>query len=157
MKTKEEKKIYTVYVIEYKGKIMYVGKTNDFKRRVREHKNNVGKHYSAIPVDVDINYVEILPIETYTTETDALKREDELICEYDTSTIGWNQRRSGLICVSDVKAYQREYRKTDKQKAYHREWMREYRNTEKSKEYQMEYQRQYRLRKKAEKLNAQTV
>ena len=139
---------YTVYKIEYKGEVKYVGKTCDFERRKWRHLNG----YGAIPTDVDLNEVEIMPIETYTEETDALKREDELILHYDTINNGWNRQRSGLVKVSDVKAYQREwhreYSKTDIYKAKKREWEKKRRQTEKCKQYMQKYCEEHREEKR---------
>ena len=154
-----EKK-WTIYLIKENGVVTYVGKTNDFRRRVYEHRGKRGTGNSAIPIYVDLNNVTFVPIETYNTEADALRMEDELICEYDTINNGWNRCRSGLVYSSDTKAYMREREKTDKRKAYKHEYQktekqrtykREYRETEKSKTYHREYMRQYRLRKKQER------
>ena len=135
---------YTVYKIEYQGEVKYIGKTCDYKRRKWKHLNGQG----AIPVDVDLNDVEIMPIERFNTNEEAVKREDELICEYNTIDCGWNVRRSGLIEVSDRKAYQREYYNTPEWKEYMREykrnWKKQYQQTPEYKTYQRERQRQYR-------------
>ena len=158
-------KNYTVYKIEYQGEVKYIGKTCDFKRRVQHHKYERGTGNSAIPKDADLEEIEILPIETFDNETDALKREDELILQYDTINTGWNQRRSGLIWSSDTKAYDREwmreYSKGEKYKAYQREYMREYSKIEKYKTYRREYKREWyqlhkeELRKKNREYNRQ--
>lgn len=151
-------KNYTVYKIEYQGKVMYIGKTCDFKRRVYHHKYYIGAHMSAIPTDVDLNEVTFTAIETFDNETDTLRREDELIQAYDTINTGWNKMRSGLVWSDKeyVNAKIREYQKTEKYKAKKREWektekRKQRHQTPEYKAYQREWHKQYRLRKKAEK------
>ena len=154
----------TVYLIEYQGNVKYVGKTCDYKRRVREHRYRHNKNNGIVPTDVNFNDVTFKPIQTFDNETDALCKEDELILQYDTINTGWNRQRSGLVWSSDTKAYKREYRKKGEYKAYQREYMREWEKTEKRKAYKRERQKteeykayhrewmkQYRERKKTQK------
>ena len=158
---------YTVYKIEYKGEIKYIGKTKQFNERRRQHIGKRGTKNSAIPIDVDLNDIEFMLIETFDNETDALKREDELIQVYNTINTGWNKCRSGLIWSDRefIKEKNRGYQKVRKEKEEYQQYQQEYRNEhrnqikEKQREwYQLhkeelrkknrEYSRQYRQRKR---------
>lgn len=123
---------YTVYTITTidEDKVVYVGKTNDFQRRKREHLclNSNAKDWIAV---IGTDNVLIEPVTEFDTEEDALKCEDALILKYDTINRGYNKYRSGLIKAEDHKEYDRERKKTDK----YREWQRGYYNTDKWREY----------------------
>ena len=79
------------------------------------------------------------------SDEEILKKEDELIIQYDTINNGFNKQRSGLIS-KDKNEYskeylknhnykhQREYNKSEKWKELHREYMREYYKSEKYKD-----------------------
>ena len=172
-------KKYTVYIIRHISTwtVLYVGKTNDFKRRAYEHlklRTKTKKWLSSIGT----GNVLIEAVAEFENKDDALKYEDELILKYNTITNGYNNNRSGLIASENPKGYninyQREYRqieehkeyqrkyqkkyhKTDEYRAYVREYHRtdkyinyqkEYRNTDEHKEYQKNYQIDYRQAKK---------
>lgn len=139
---------YTVYVIKHigTGTVLYVGKTNNLKRRAYEHLSlNAGtKKWLSV---IGTENVIIEPVEEFNNEVDALKYEDELILKYDTITNGYNKHRSGLIFEENPEKYQRDYRKeyqgTDGFKEYQRKWHREYSKTDKCREYQRNYHREY--------------
>ena len=121
----EEKKNFTVYLIKFNGVIMYIGKTNNFKRRILEHRGKMGTPKSAIPKYVDLKLIEFVIAAEFIEKRDALKYEDSLICKYQTIEKGWNKLRSGLIYKENTKEYLREYDKirdaTPERKAYQRE------------------------------------
>lgn len=134
--------IYTITTID-EGRVVYVGKTNNFKRRKREHLslNSRTKEWIAA---IGTGNVLIEPVAEFDNETDALKYEDELILEYDTITNGYNKNRSGLIKAENPK----EYYNTDKWKDYHREYNIDYEQTDKWKKYHRDYQRDYQRTEK---------
>lgn len=135
---------YTVYIIKHigTGTVLYVGKTNNFKRRVYQHLSlkSSSKEWLA---EIGTNNVLIEAVAEFNNKVDALKYEDELILKYDTITNGYNKYRSGLIFEENPEEYQREYQKeyhnTDKFKKY----IRKYTKTDKYRGYQREYQKKY--------------
>lgn len=141
-------KKYTVYLIRHisTGTVLYVGKTDNFKRRAYEHLslNTHSKKWLSV---IGTGNVLIEAVAEFDNKADALKYEDELILKYDTITNGYNNNRSGLIASNNPEEYHieynREYSKTDKYKEYQRKWKREYSKTDKCKKYQREYQREY--------------
>lgn len=102
---------YTVYIIKdlLEGLVVYVGKTSNFNRRKQQHlglySNNTKDWISAIGT----NNVQIMPVECFDSEEEALRREDELIIQYDTINNGYNRQRSGLIETGREKEYWQEY------------------------------------------------
>ena len=149
------KNIYTVYTITdiYTKKVIYVGKTKNFKKRKQQHlqlKTNTKQWISMIGVDnISIDSVHI-----FNNNIDAIRYEDELINKYHTITNGYNKQRSGNVYKDDnyIKSYNKQYKKVyrtehnaemiqyDKQyRAMHRDEMnekkREYRKTPKYKIY----------------------
>ena len=127
----KEKKFY-VYLIKENGVVKYVGKTGYVAQRFSNHRTMRGTKYSAIPLEVDLNTIEIEAIEEFENKVDALKREDELMLKYDTINNGWNIERSGLIRVGNSKEYGRIKAK---------EWRDK--NPEKSREYARKYYREH--------------
>jgi len=125
-----EEKIKCLYYIKDNrtDKIIYIGKTTDFKSRVHAHHYdkrraidsymiNEGKdNFSIEPFDIDVSDY---------TEEEMINKEDELIVFYNTIEEGLNQYRSGNF-------------KRNK-KEYHTEQMREYRKTQKYKEWKQSY------------------
>lgn len=140
---------YTVYLIKHigTGKVLYVGKTKNFKMRVYQHlslKSNA-KYWLA---EIGTNNVLIEPVSEFSNETDALKVEDELILKYDTITNGYNKNRSGLIASENIGEYQKKYHSTDKFKESQRKYCREYyqkndKFREHKRKYQIEYQKKH--------------
>ena len=141
---------YYVYLIKYLDKVMYVGKTNNITHRKYHHLKCVGTRYSAVPIDVDLQYIEFVVDSEFDNNIDAVIYEEELILKYDTINNGWNRNRSGYIS-EDMKAYYKKrnqkperkewcvkYRKSDKYKGY----LKEYYHTEKYKEYKRNYARE---------------
>lgn len=102
---------YSVYLIKLGEEVMYVGKTTDFRRRMKEHRGRIGTRHSAIPKGVDLSEVTITKVKEFSDCNEALKYEDELIIQYDTVNNGWNKNRSGHISTSveDRKAYMKKY------------------------------------------------
>ena len=157
---------YTVYIIKHigTGMVLYVGNTNNFKRRKYQHlslKSNSKKWLSSIGT----NNVTIEAVAEFNDKTEALKYEDELILKYDTITNGYNKCRSGLIAAENIeeyqrkwqkeyhstdkfKEYQRKYSKTDKYRGYQREYQKKYQGTDEFKEYQRKWHRDYYQAKK---------
>ena len=76
----ETKKQYVVYTIEYQGRVMYVGSTNNFERRKKQHLSGRG----AIPDDVDTDMVTIQVVKVWKSRKAMLNSEDRLIRKYDT-------------------------------------------------------------------------
>ena len=65
--------MYFVYLARCKDKSIYTGITNDLSRRLKQHQNRKGGHYtSAHPVE------KIMYTERYRTKGKALKREAEI-------------------------------------------------------------------------------
>ncbi|HUD04063.1 MAG TPA: GIY-YIG nuclease family protein [Candidatus Paceibacterota bacterium] len=65
---------YYVYILECADKTLYVGSTNDIKKRVHAHNNSKhGAHYTKIRRPVILKYSE-----SFKTKSQALKREHAL-------------------------------------------------------------------------------
>lgn len=109
---------------------MYVGKTNNISNRKYQHLKRNGTGYSAVPIDVDIQYVDFVVDREFENNVDAVKYENELILKYDTINNGWNKNRSGYIC-EDMKTYYKERN----QKPERKEWVRKYVKSDKYKEW----------------------
>lgn len=149
---------YTVYIIRHisTGMVLYVGKTNNFKRRVYQHlslKSSSKEWLSSIGT----NNVIIEAVAEFNNKVDALKYEDELIIKYGTIENGYNKNRSGLIATENIGEYQRKwqkeyYQKNDKfreyQRNYQREYQKKYQGTDEFKEYQRNWHRDYYHAKK---------
>lgn len=73
--------MYTVYKIEKDSKILYIGKTNNFKRRKWEHtyKRKLDKSYNFTIIAEKL------------TKEEAKQKEEEFILKYDTVKNGWNK------------------------------------------------------------------
>jgi predicted GIY-YIG superfamily endonuclease len=128
---------YVVYMITYDDVIVYIGKTNDFKRRCREHKYK-GTKNSSIPVEVDLDRVNFIPTKEFNNREEALKYEDELIIKYNLKCgSGWNKIRSGLISLNRNEYCKIEHQ-TERYKEYMKLWQREYRKSDKYKTYRKE-------------------
>ena len=157
---------YTVYIIRHisTGQVLYVGKTDNFKRRAYEHLKLHSRTKDWLSVIGTANVI-IEEVAKFDNEVDALKYEDALILKYDTINNGYNKYRSGLIKAENPKEYKREYIKTEKykeyQKNYQKNYQKKYQQTEKYKEkrrerrktgeyreYERAYKRDYRQAKK---------
>jgi putative endonuclease len=65
---------YYVYILECADKTLYVGSTNDLKKRLHEHNNlKNGAHYTKIRRPVKLVYKEM-----FSTFGEARKREGKL-------------------------------------------------------------------------------
>lgn len=144
-------KKYTVYLIRHisTGMVLYVGKTDNLKRRAYEHLtlNSNSKKWLSV---IGTGNVLIEEVAKFDNEVDALKYEDELILKYGTIENGYNGQRSGLITENPEeynKKYQKKYREIDEHKEhmreYKRKWQKEYSKTDKFKEYQRKWHREY--------------
>jgi hypothetical protein len=73
--------MYTIYVIKQHEKVLYVGKTIDFKRRKHEHtyRKKLDKTYSFEVLEENLN------------KEDAKTKEEFYIEKYDTFLNGWNR------------------------------------------------------------------
>lgn len=62
---------YFVYILECVDKTLYVGSTNDIKKRLHTHNNSKqGAHYTKIRRPVILKYSE-----SFETKSEAMKRE----------------------------------------------------------------------------------
>lgn len=118
--------MYTVYIITENGNVRYVGKTRNFKRRVREHKYSKKSFRSALPSNVDMSCIKFIPVYKNSDESKALKFEDWLIREYDTIRTGWNNQRSGYVYKDNPSGYMYEYLKKREKTEKRIIWRREY-------------------------------
>lgn len=75
---------YTVYLIKNKGQIMYIGVTNNYIRRCREHKYKGSKN-SVLPEDTDLTNIEFIPVKEFDNKIDAINFHSEL------KTNGYNE------------------------------------------------------------------
>ena len=73
--------MYTIYGIKKEGKILYIGKTKNLKRRKKEH---------IYKRDLDQSYV-FVEIKTNLSKEDAKALEEKFIEEYNTLNNGWNK------------------------------------------------------------------
>ena len=65
--------MYFVYILECRDTSLYTGITNDLERRLKEHKNKKGGHYTSAKKAVKMVYTEEHP-----DRSSALKREAEI-------------------------------------------------------------------------------
>lgn len=66
--------MFFVYILECADKTLYIGSTNDLKKRLHEHNNlKSGAHYTKIRRPVVLKYSE-----TFSTLGEARAREGEL-------------------------------------------------------------------------------
>ena len=57
---KENSMLYIVYILECADKTLYIGSTNDLKRRLYQHNNSKqGAHYTKIRRPVVLKYSEL--------------------------------------------------------------------------------------------------
>lgn len=171
-----EEKIKAIYYIKdlRTDKIIYIGKTKDFKRRKYEHFGHTRKPVQKYMSDEGRENFFMFPFEdidcTNMSDEEMLNKEDELILYYDTINNGLNRHRSGLITREDdyekykrtkyykehrehVNEYMKDYHKSEKWKEY----FKKYRSTEEYKERAREASRRCREKKKQEKSDAQTT
>lgn len=66
---------YTVYMLRTSGNTLYVGQTNDLRKRLAEHAN---KKSRAAKYLVAFTSFELVYTEQFTTRSEALRREYEL-------------------------------------------------------------------------------
>lgn len=149
-----------VYIIKNvrEDRVVYVGKTINFNKRKYDHLT-LHAHTKDWIGAIGTNNVEIIPIECFDTEEEALKREDELILQYDTIENGYNKHRSGLIERGREKEYKNEWYQEhredineqqkrynadhrEEKKQYHKEWYQDHR------EYKKQYNHDYYQAKK---------
>lgn len=159
---KDTKSTYSVYLIKLGETVMYVGKTNDFERRKREHLNKIGTTYSAIPVGLDSSEITITKVKDFSNRDESLNFEDELILQYDTINNGWNKNRSGHISTGDRSAIKKRWEEEHEaeRKAYKKKWREEHREEAKArskkwyeehKEEQRAYYQEYHKKRKLNK------
>jgi len=65
--------MYFVYLAKCKDQSIYTGITNDLSRRLKQHQNKKGGHYTASHKVEKIIYTE-----RFKTKSEALKRESEI-------------------------------------------------------------------------------
>lgn len=65
--------MYFVYILQCGDKSLYTGITTDVKRRLKQHKNGAGGHYTSSREVKKVVYTEKHP-----TRGSALKREAEI-------------------------------------------------------------------------------
>ena len=146
-------KKYTVYIIRHisTGTVLYVGKTDNLKRRAYEHLKLQSRTKDWLSVIGTANVI-IEEVAKFDNEVDALKYEDELIQKYGTIENGYNKHRSGLIKSENPEKYNieysRKYRQTNEHKEYQRNYQKYYYKTDKYKEYKRRWNRDYYKAKK---------
>lgn len=66
-------KNYYIYIMSNKGRILYVGMTNDIKKRVCQHKNHL------VPGFMDrYNIIHLVYVETFSGPISAISREKQI-------------------------------------------------------------------------------
>lgn len=65
--------MYYVYLLQCEDGSIYTGITNNLERRLKEHKDKIGGHYTSAHKVEKFVYTEERP-----TRSDALKREAEI-------------------------------------------------------------------------------
>ncbi|MEK7227858.1 MAG: GIY-YIG nuclease family protein [Patescibacteria group bacterium] len=65
--------MYYVYILRCRGGTLYVGSTNDIKKRLETHNAGKGAKYTRGRLPVKLKYSE-----SFATKGEALKREAEL-------------------------------------------------------------------------------
>lgn len=120
---------YVVYTITLQGRVVYVGITNNFERRRREHLTKIGTRFSAIPTETDLNLININKHKTYKSAKAMLNAEDKLIKEYNTIEEGWNKNKSGYSKYGsreNIREYNNNWRRinrtNDEWKKHQHEW-----------------------------------
>lgn len=156
---------YTVYLIRHisTGTVLYVGKTDNFKRRAYQHLslNTQSKEWLS---SIGTSNILIEPVAEFDNEVDALKYEDKLIIKYNTIENGYNKNRSGLIQAENKYEYNREHNREwfQTHRKGNKEWNKKHYEHQKKylqklkekgeidvyKEYQKKYQIDYRQAKK---------
>jgi predicted GIY-YIG superfamily endonuclease len=82
--------LHYVYILECKDKTLYVGCTNNLKRRLVEHNTSKqGAHYTKIRRPVELKYKE-----TFKTLKEARKREAEIK--------HWSRDKKLALITSDI-------------------------------------------------------
>jgi len=67
--------VFTVYILRTSSNTLYIGQTNNLKKRLEEHKNKTPKSAKYIRY---FKSFELVYTETYPTRPEAMKREWEL-------------------------------------------------------------------------------
>jgi len=67
--------MYFAYILRTSANTLYIGQTNDLKRRIKEHKNNKSKSAKYIRYFSSFNLVYS---EEYKTRSEAMQREYQL-------------------------------------------------------------------------------
>jgi len=67
--------MYFAYILRTSANTLYIGQTNDLKRRIKEHKNNKSKSAKYIRYFSSFNLVYS---EEYQTRKEAMQREIQL-------------------------------------------------------------------------------
>ena len=82
---------YFVYILECSDKSLYVGCTNDLKRRVKQHnKSKLGAHYTKTRRPVILRYSE-----EFSTLIQARRRESEIK--------GWRREKKLALVLNKLK------------------------------------------------------
>ena len=125
-----EEKIKCLYYIKdlRTDKIIYIGQTIDFYKRIHAHYYDKRRAIDSYMItEGKENFIiEPFNIDVSDFSDDDMKnKEDELILQYNTINEGLNRYRSGNF--------------KNNKKEYHKEQMKEYRKTEKYKEWRKNY------------------
>ena len=67
-----ESQVYMVYILRTSANTLYIGQTNNLKKRLEEHKNKTPKSAKYIRY---FKSFELVYTETFTTRQEAMKRE----------------------------------------------------------------------------------
>lgn len=98
---------YNVYIVRKKttGKVVYVGKTNNLERRIKQH-----GYRSKWVKEIGPGNLLFKVIKSFDNNTDAVKYEEKLINKYNTIRNGYNKYHSGKVWAEHKDTYRKHYR-----------------------------------------------
>lgn len=73
--SKENSRIYTVYILRTSSNTLYIGQTNNLEKRLKEHQSKTARSAKYMRC---FESFELVYKEEYQTKSDAMKREYEL-------------------------------------------------------------------------------
>jgi putative endonuclease len=87
-----ENKVFYVYILSSKSRVLYIGKTNDIKRRIFQHKSKALDGFTK-----KYNVDRLVYFEDYESELDAINRERQLK--------GWVRKKKIILIEKDNPAW----------------------------------------------------